>query len=347
MTKSGPKQKERTVLRWLLFGVAGVVVVYLGLNLLQGRMLGALVGTTVDPRSALGQRPRSLSMERQLFTLIGADAACNYKAEKGAKTPEVRLAVPKAYINVIRTEDDGWFGSRISSLAFLASSQNFEPYRLEFPRVRKEVLDHLGITLVKRSERFPKRPGISQLGDPNELIFPSDEAKARYDAEMLRRGFTEIRTGIGVRVYMTENCRNRNLISPLFYFLETAEELKDAPGCAKSPGPFPNSVRYDNAPEVFAQPSETGKERIRSCLWVRDRHAFVILKYDEDGELRMALKCREHSNGAGSCLTSFYWQTIWRLGLSVSSKYLQQIPEFVEKTKALYDSFEAAARGQS
>lgn len=338
--------KRRSVWRWVALAAAGGVALFIGLDAFQGKLLGVLSGTTVDPRSALGARPRSLSMERQVFTFNDTVARRAYNAKKGIETPEIKLAIPKAYINVVRSEKDGWFGTNVHGVGLTISSQNFKPYRLEHPKVRKEVLDHLGIKLVKRSERYPPRPGLPSLGNPNELIFPSNEAKARYDAEMLRRGFTEIDAGVGNGAHVTAERRAKALLSFPFRKAVSLKKSEALEGCVTRPGPYPNSVRYDHSPEALAHEAPTSLRIRTSCIrTVHQRRSFVVVQYDDNGELAMTIVCRDHHNK--TCHAKSYWREIWGAKLGVSNKYLSRIPEFIEKLKALFDSFEAAARGQS
>lgn len=346
MTTNGQIEKKRSVWRWVMFAVAGGVALYVGLDALQGRMLGAMVGTTVDPRSALGERPRSLSMERRVFTLNDTLAARAYNAKKGIETPEIKLAIPKAYINIVRSEKDGWFGANIHGVGLTISSENFKPYRLEYPRVHKEVLDHLGITLVKRSERYPpKKTGIGSLRDPNALVFPSREARARYDAELLRRGFAEIDAGIGTGAEVTVEQRTEAMLSWPFRKARSLKKFEELEGCVTSPGPYPNSVRYDHSPEVLAE-FETYPRKRKSCLARRHRQgAFAVVQYDDDEQVAMTMVCRDY--GPKNCHAIFHWRVIWDAKLSINNRYLSRIPEFIEKLRALYDEFEAAARGQS
>lgn len=339
------KFRKFSIYIWVPLIVVASLVLYNGLNVFQGKMLGALVGTTVDPRTALGERSFSTSMDRRLFTLKGTVVRRAYDAKKGIETPQIKLAVPKAYINVVRTEKEGWFGTNVNSIAILASSQNFKPYRLEYPYVRKDVLDKLNIKLV-----VPPPSILDRNPDPRFKIFPNDEAKARYKAEMLRRNFTEIRTGISANAYLDEKDRNRRILSPLFRFSRNLNHLADIEeaekglkGCELSPGPFPNSIRLDHAPEIFA-PVPKGEKRKPTCLQYRDRMHFAILTYDDKGKLLFTTRCRDHTNGAGSCHTFFYWRKIWKIGLNVSSKYVAHIPSYFQQTIALYESFAEAAK---
>ena len=385
--------------RWLLMGLVVLVGLYLGLDVFRGKMLGALVGTTVDPRSALGSYVRSVSMEPVLLTLKGSVVQREKHKKAGIETPRVSFAVPQAYLNVVRTEDEGWFGSNVTSLALQVSSENFQPYRIEFPHMRKEVLEQLDIKLVKRSETRPpdklRRSGPSE----NELVFPDRESSRRYDAEMLRRGFTYINTGIGTNAEVDESERFRKTLFPLFGQVagispECREQLAvmDAPvtgeasppqacvqqmkegrqrrgyghpapviydkqtgrviiadGCTMSPGPYPNSVRFDQAPKTIPPAPENGGgvSVTRACLSSGNvgRGAFAVVQYGDDGKLVAGIECL--GERFYDCHAHFYWRDIWKVGLVVDKRYLARIPEFIEKAKALYDRFEAAAREQS
>ena len=345
MMTGGQTRKQRSAWRWILLAVVGGIAVLFGLDVLQGRMLGVLVGTTVDPRSALGERPRSLSMERRVFTLNDTVAGLAYNAKKGIETPEIKLAIPKAYISIVRSEKDGWFGTNIHGVTLEISSENFKPYRLEHPRVSKEVLDQLGITLVRQSERYPKKPGLISLRNPNALVFPSPEARARYDAELLRRGFTEIIAGIGTGAEVTVEERTEAMLSWLFRKARSLKKFEELEGCVTSPGPYPNSVRYDHPPEALAE-FDVYPRAIRSCLTSRHRPgAFAVMQYNDDEQVIMTMACRAYGNK--KCHADFHWRVIWDASLTVSNKYLNKIPEFIKEIKALYDSFEAAAHGQS
>ncbi|GAA6210665.1 hypothetical protein NBRC116602_04050 [Hyphomicrobiales bacterium 4NK60-0047b] len=339
------KFRKFSIYFWVPLIVVACLVLYIGLNVFQGKMLGALVGTTVDPRTALGERPYSISMDRRLFILKGTVVRRAYDAKKGIETPQIKLAVPKAYINVVRTEKEGWFGTNVTSIAILASSQNFKPYRLEYPYVRKDVLDKLNIKLV-----VPPPSILDRNPDPRFKIFPNDEAKARYKAEMLRRNFTEIRTGIGANADLDEKRRNKRLLYELFrpyrdalHLSNFADARKSISGCVITTGPFPNSIRIDHAPEIFA-PVPKGEKRKPTCLQYRDRMHFAIVTYDDKGKLLFTTRCRDHTNGAGNCHTFFYWRQIWNVGVNVSSKYVAHIPSYFQQTITLYESFAAAAK---
>ena len=324
--------------KWGLVALAVGLVFYFGLDVFQGKMFGMLSGTTADPRAALGTRTRSLSMEPQLFTLSDTVVGRERKAEKDIEIPQVTLAIPKAYINVVRTEKDGWFGTNTLGVALQISSENFKPYRAEFPRVRDETLDKLNIELVtdKPSALFPnpeRRP----------KVFPDADAQARYDSELLRRGFTRINTGIGTGAKLDPEKRVRSLLH--FPFRNADRNIKRFEalnGCVTSRGPYPNSVRYDHSPKA-SEPMPGARKT--SCI--RTAHqpvSFVVVQYDNDDTITMTVTCRFHSNGANSCHAKFYWREIWSVGLVVAADYVNRIPEFVEKTKALFDSFELAAR---
>ena len=163
---------------------------------------------------------------------------------------------------------------------------------------------------------------------------------------MLRRGFTEIDAGIGNGAHVTAERRAEALLHFPFRKAVSLKKSEALEGCVTRPGPYPNSVRYDHSPEALAHESPTWLRIRTSCIrTVHQRRSFVIVQYDDNGELVMTIVCRDHHNK--TCHVKFYWQEIWGAKLGISNKYLSRIPEFIEKLKALFDSFEAAARGQS
>lgn len=113
-----------------------------------------------------------------------------------------------------------------------------------------------------------------------------------------------------------------------------------------SPGPYPNSVRYDHSPKALAQAPKGSPWIAASCLkGTLQRASFSVVQYDQDGNVSMIVICREWGDKA--CVATAHWHEIWPATVYVSRAYLQRIPEFMKRLKSLYDAFEAAANAQS
>lgn len=237
--KTQRQPRRRHVWPWVLLaalGAAGLAGLSLGVDALRGKVLGIMAGTTVDPRGALGVSSHSMSTEPQIFEIKAWDGPSYDNRDENGLLPAIRLAIPKADVRKIRySEKQGWFSTPdVSSIELSLSSQNFEPYRLEQARVHREVLDQLGIKLIRHSERYPD--AIIKL-DENVLWFPSDDAEARYEAEMLRRGFTEIIASIAGAVELTEKRRTRAVIESIS-FCRTLRPIRSIGGLCGQPRPL-------------------------------------------------------------------------------------------------------------
>ncbi len=346
--------------------IAAVVVVgWFLIDRFQGGMLGAMVGTTTDPRTALGNRSHGFGMKPRLFTLRDATYRPFVDKFLGKRKPKqygkrVSLAIPEAYLNVTYSEPDGW-SHRTIGIAIQLSSQNFKPYRTERAIIRKAVVEHLNITLISRDEqklrtirdrdrrkklseiRFKAWPWEQDVARRNHrrIHIPDSYARRRYDDELLRRGFTNINAGIGVTPHLTRQERERDLVRSVF---RNREKYETVEGCTKSPGPWPNSVRYAPSRQLL----ETLKGRgLRGSACLRygiPKNGYAFVQKDENGDIEFTTRCRTNKGSRfGSCHSFFFWKDIWPMGLVVSAPFQDRIPELIDHVRALFDEFEAEA----
>jgi hypothetical protein len=151
---------KRTLKRWValsLLGASLLAVGYVGLDRLQGRLLGIMVGTTTDPRQASIRGVRSLSMDPVIINMIDRTAVERIRdGELGEDIdPALSMAVPAAYITSIIMDDTGRRGSR-NDIHFVQTRMLLDsdtPYWLEWARVAPIVADELGLRMLEPGDR--------------------------------------------------------------------------------------------------------------------------------------------------------------------------------------------------
>jgi hypothetical protein len=126
------------------------------------------------------------------------------------------------------------------------------------------------------------------------------------------------------------------------------EQRQVMEGCVLSDGPFPNSVRYDHHRDIIAAlPAGTNRVPFRagSCLRSKVPDAFVVVQYSEAGEPLWAMNCENLGpNGINNCLANFSWDEIRIALVAVDRAHMHRMPEFIERTRALFRSFREAGQ---
>lgn len=347
-----------------------IVVVLAGALLLdkfQGRMLGAMVGTTTDPRTALGERSFRASMKPRLFTLRDRTYRPFFDGLVGNRKPKqygkrISFAIPEAFLYRVRSEPDGW-SRRTTGVLIRVSSQNFKPYRTEWFPVRKEVAKDLEIDLVspdqlelhrvkardrrarwkEHQERRIRDKSYPFNGLKRTRYRPPDLYSARrINDELVRRGFAEVFIGIGVTPRLNKTARESRMLVSVFGNRENYETSK---GCTQSPGPWPNSTRYELSRSVL---QALGHRRLRheACFRPRSpKSTYAIVQRDANGQIEFIVRCAYNSPSRfKSCKSLFFWKGIWPMSLNVTDAFENRIPEFIAKARALFDGFEVEAK---
>ena len=330
-----------------MFGVGLAVVggIYAGLDNLAGRILGSIVGTTTDPRDASIRNIRAFTMEPIRFDLFDRRAIARIEAgELEGVDPHFSMVVPAAYIASVITQD---FGprrerDRITSVGieFLINSDG--PFTLEQQRMMLMVAEDMDLRMLTSDERNYResRPWPS---------FPDRATQWRFREEMERRGIVPVKATFRAVLATPEIERRRHVLSSLFNdhierTPQSAFESRD--GCVVSEGPFPGSVRYDHAPEQLAAvPEELSPFRIAdSCLATGARDAFVVIQYGEDGNYLWAMTCENMGPGrVNNCLAKILWNDLHTGLVAVDRAHMLRMPEFIERARALFQSFRDAA----
>ena len=292
---------------------------------LQGRMFAMFAGTTVDPRTALGKRNFGTSMEPRLITyrdrkypLVAPNGI-----EYGQHGQTVTFAIPEAYLTNIRSEKEGWFGSRVTSFAISASTPDMKPYRSELRRLRKEFLETSNIELITGDERAKldnrRCPGFCKA----KIHFPSIEWRNKFESWLESIGFSEIAIAIGSRP-VSENRRRYRLLSRTFNVKEFGNDpeklLKTSQNCIKELGPWPNSTQYRIVPEHRAS-RPSGALLSDTCIYKfsTKQNPYAILTLNDDETVKYTTLCvsplNPKSREGYRCDTDFMWQEIWGGGI--------------------------------
>lgn len=299
-------------------------------------------------------------MEPRLFTLRDptyrpfVDGRLLRKRRPRQYGKQVSLAIPEAYLTRIYTEPDGW-GSRTVGIAIEASSQNLKPFRTEQLHIRKTVAEELNINLISQNEKRLRRERnrdrrdelekrLSKHGIQNWRFFlPDWYSRRRYDDELLRRGLTIIKAGIGASPVLMRKEQQRRLILGVFKSLEAYTNME---GCTRSPGPWPNSWRYEPLRQVLA---ERGPFQLngKACFGhAAPKNSYGFVKRDQHGRIEFTAICSNYNEFGrfGFCQSRFYWKGIWSMGMSVDTPFEDQIPTLIARTRELFDGFEDTAK---
>jgi len=341
-----------TTMRWraVLFGsVIGLAVVggfYVGLDAFVGRILGSIVGTTTDPRQPSIRNIRAFTMDPIRFDLFDRRAIARIEAgELEGVDPYFSMVVPAAYIASVITQDFGPRRERdtITSVGIEFLINSDVPFQLEQERMMMIVANEMGIPILEGSDprnRWSSRP---------QPDFPNRETRQRFEEEMERRGIVPVSASFSVNMAAPETERRRHVFGSMWVGGNSRAPqsmFASKEGCVLSEGPFPNSVRYGHAPEQLAAvPEELSPVRIAdSCLATGARDAFVVIQYGDDGDDVWAMKCADLGPGRiNNCVARFLWGDLRTGRIVVDRANMLRMPEFIERARALFQSFQDAA----
>lgn len=338
--------RRRSVLFGSVIGLAVVGGLYVGLDVFAGRILGSIVGTTTDPRHPSIRNIRAFIMDPIRFDLFDRRAIARIEAgELEGVDPYLSMEVPAAYIATVITQD---FGprrerDRIASVGIEFLIDSDAPFEPERERMKMIVADEMGIPILEGADprnRWSSRP---------QPDYPDHETRQRFEEEMERRGIVPVKATFRAVLATPEIERRRHILSSLFNgHIERTPRSPFEPrdGCVVSEGPFDASVRYDHAPEQLAAvPEELSPVRIAdSCLATGARDAFVVIQYDDNGDYLWAMRCVDLGPGRiNNCVAAFLWDDLNTGVIAVNRAHMLRMPEFIERARALFQSFQDAA----
>lgn len=339
-------KRRRAILFGGVIGLAVVGGLYVGLDVFAGRILGSIVGTTTDPRDASIRNIRAFTMDPIRFDLFDRRAIARIEAgELEGVDPYFSMVVPAAYVTSVITQDFGPRRERdtITSVGIRFLVDSDAPFQLEQERMMMIIADEMGIPILEGSDprnRWSSRP---------QPDFPDRETQQRFEDEMERRSIVPISASFSVNIAAPEIERRRHVFGSGFTghserTPQSAFEPRD--GCVVSEGPFQNSVRYDHAPDQLAAvPEELSPVRIAdSCLATGARDAFVVIQYNDEGDYVWTIKCADLGPGRiNNCVARFLWGDLRAGRIVVDRAHMLRMPEFIERARALFQSFQDAA----